>query len=570
MALKFLDANGSGFTSGAVRAIDYAISKGAHILNNSWGGSGFNQALSDAIDRARSADIVVVAAAGNGGSDGVGDNNDTRPHYPSSHTQDNVIAVAASDRNDNRASFSNYGPTSVDLYAPGVGIWSTTPNNGYSSYSGTSMATPHVSGALALLKARNPGWTYRQLIDAIRNTVDRVATLNNVAWGGRLNLASALAYGTSDSSGPTITGFVTNGPAPGQVNSIRLTFSEAINPATFTIADDLKLYAPSGASLAIKGLTVVTGSANTQFDVTFATQSTAGLYRLIVSPRIRDVAGNAMASYYNGTFTITNALTYRSGTVNLAIKDLRKTVSSIQIRQGHIIADLNVTVDVSHTWVGDLIFTLRAPNGTLIKLFDRRGGSGDNVAASFDDEASTRIRDGLAPFSGVFRPEVALSGLDGLRATGRWELWVEDRAVADTGKLVSWSLTLQPTVRSSVRTRISSSTVPSTRDGGKSLNPSSSAGVPWGIDSVIGSDHTFIPRRETKDIPHRATPAGSEVYVERIPSAVGHEFDTPGAWAVALSGASEEQGSPSTSQATDWSQAVDSYYRLFDEASCLV
>ncbi len=104
----------------------------------------------DAINRADASGHLVVAAAGNGGSDGVGDDNDATPHYPSSYNSSNIISASATDSKDTLAGFSNFGVTSVDIAAPGVGILSTLPGNTYGSYSGTSMATPHVSGAAAL------------------------------------------------------------------------------------------------------------------------------------------------------------------------------------------------------------------------------------------------------------------------------------------------------------------------------------------------------------------------------------------------------------------------------------
>jgi subtilisin family serine protease len=119
MALRFLDAFGAGTTADAVSAIEYANDKGAHIINNSWGGGGYSQALKDAID---ASSALVVCAAGNDGL-----NNDSTPYYPASFTSANIIAVAATDQNDNRASFSNYGAASVDVAAPGTNIYSCRP-----------------------------------------------------------------------------------------------------------------------------------------------------------------------------------------------------------------------------------------------------------------------------------------------------------------------------------------------------------------------------------------------------------------------------------------------------------
>ncbi len=123
MPLRFLGVSGSGSTDNAISAILYANAKSAHVINNSWGGSGYSQALKDAID---ASSAVVVCAAGNDGT-----NNDTTPFYPASYTSSNIISVAATDSNDNLASFSNYGLTSVDVGAPGVGIYSTVPQFTY-------------------------------------------------------------------------------------------------------------------------------------------------------------------------------------------------------------------------------------------------------------------------------------------------------------------------------------------------------------------------------------------------------------------------------------------------------
>jgi len=152
MALKFLSASGSGSTSGAIGAINYATRMkrdfGVNVVatNNSWGGGGFSAALRDAIAAGGREDILFVAAAGNEGT-----NNDATPHYPSNYADAAVISVAASDRVNRLASFSNVGATSVDLAAPGVSITSTLPGNRYGSYSGTSMAAPHVAGVVGLL-----------------------------------------------------------------------------------------------------------------------------------------------------------------------------------------------------------------------------------------------------------------------------------------------------------------------------------------------------------------------------------------------------------------------------------
>jgi subtilisin family serine protease len=196
---KFLGRSG-GTTANAVKAVDYFTDlKTRHGLNivatnNSWGGGGFSQALYDAIERSNRANILFIAAAGNGGSDGVGDNNDATPHYPSSYANSNIIAVAAINSTGAKTAWSNYGATSVDLGAPGSGIYSTTAYNLYESYSGTSMATPHVAGAAALYASVKPGATAAQIKNAIMSSAIPTSSMQGITvTGGRLDANAALS-----------------------------------------------------------------------------------------------------------------------------------------------------------------------------------------------------------------------------------------------------------------------------------------------------------------------------------------------------------------------------------------
>lgn len=191
-ALKFLSDTGGGSASDAVGAIDYCIAMDIPISNNSWGGNISSSSLEQAIGRAEAAGHLFVAAAGNNNRD-----TDLSPAFPASYVNANIISVAATDRNDVRASFSNYGDITVDLGAPGVDIYSCVPNDNYGSTQGTSMAAPHVAGACALLWGNNPSRTWVEIKNAILNSVDPNVSLDgNCVSNGRLNLHSAmLAFG---------------------------------------------------------------------------------------------------------------------------------------------------------------------------------------------------------------------------------------------------------------------------------------------------------------------------------------------------------------------------------------
>jgi hypothetical protein len=199
--------------------------------NNSWGGGGFSQSLSDAIEAGGRQGILFVAAAGNEGN-----NNDIFPGYPASITSEAIISVAATDSSNNLAGFSNYGATSVDVGAPGVGIYSSLPGNRYASYSGTSMAAPHVAGIVGLLAAANPTLTSAEIREAILSTAVPISSLNGrVATGGLANAAAALE---AISTGPSLRADIVNvTPDPRQdaVDAISIEFTSPVTG--FDLAD---------------------------------------------------------------------------------------------------------------------------------------------------------------------------------------------------------------------------------------------------------------------------------------------------------------------------------------------
>ena len=234
MGLKFLGAGGSGTIADAVDAIDFGIqvktifagSAGANIriLSNSWGGGGFSQSLLDHIKEANDNDMLFVAAAGNSGI-----SNDFIPSYPASYASPNVVSVLATTSLDARASFSNYGVKSVHLGAPGAVVLSTIRNGAYAYASGTSMATPHVSGAGALVLA-HCGLNTQDLKDTLVASVDSVAALATFTIsGGRLNVRGALDSCSSPPSAPaTLSAFAGD-------KQIRLAWTAGVNATNYRV-----------------------------------------------------------------------------------------------------------------------------------------------------------------------------------------------------------------------------------------------------------------------------------------------------------------------------------------------
>jgi subtilisin family serine protease len=193
MGLKFLSRNGSGTTKDAIECINYVVARkkagvNVRIISASWGSTAQSRALGDAIKRAGEEGILFVAAAGNSST-----NNDRQPHYPSNYPHPNVVSVAALTRSDVLARFSNYGAKTVHIAAPGAEIMSTWPQNQYEEHSGTSMATPVVSGVAALILSVNPDLSVTDLRKRLLDSVDQLPVLDGkVSSGGRVNAARAV------------------------------------------------------------------------------------------------------------------------------------------------------------------------------------------------------------------------------------------------------------------------------------------------------------------------------------------------------------------------------------------
>jgi serine protease len=454
MALKFMNAQGLGATSDALKALNYAVQMGATISNNSWTTSWNDSVLEAGIRNAQAEGHIYVAAAGNTGT-----NMDVKKVYPAGFTPDNIVAVAALDSGNNMPGWSNWGPTTVDIAAPGSNIYSTVPAGKYGLLSGTSMAAPFVTGAIALVRDQHPTWTYRQVIDQVLSTADKLTTLAGKVVSGKLNLAAAVSDGQpppppppQDAAGARVTGLASL-LSNNQIIGMRVTFSEPMQTGSFSAADVLILAGPGGA-LAPTSIVPVAGS-TTQFDVLFNGQSLTGNYSITLGTDILDVAGNALnqnangingenpADRYSGSVTYSNGNRYDAPGMPAPLRDRGIATYAMNIPDSMVIGAVRVQVNISHTWMSDLVVKLRSPAGTEILLANRRGGAGRGYLGTiFDDKASIYLYQGRAPFPGSYRPESPLAVLKGQNTNGTWTLIVEDRAGGDTGTINSWSLTI--------------------------------------------------------------------------------------------------------------------------------
>ncbi len=418
---QFLGADGSGTTAGAIACINYFTNlKQNHGVNvrltsNSWGGGGFSQALSDAIQAGNNAGILFIAAAGNDA-----DNSDVTPHYPSAYNLPGIISVASTDRADNLSSFSTYGAVSVDLGAPGSAILSTTPNNTYASYSGTSMATPHVAGAAALVWSLNPDLSIAEMKTLLMDSGDSLAALaGKTVSGKRLNLKNALDAAD---------------PEPG--------FSLGLTPATQTVtAGNNATYTLSVGDIAdwqgVVNLTATATPAIPGLSLS-AVQATPGQNVVVTAPT---TAQTAWGTYQiavsgldeSGALTKSVAATLKvlptglqdlpfENTAPVAIPDNNATglTSVINVPNEGTVFGVTVGVNISHTWIGDLIVKLVSPTGTEYVLHNKEGGSADNLVKTW-----------------------TLDNFNGEAINGDWKLKVSDTVSIDTGTLNSWSLNIR-------------------------------------------------------------------------------------------------------------------------------
>ena len=418
---QFLGADGSGTTAGAIACINYFTNlKQNHGVNvrltsNSWGGGGFSQALSDAIQAGNDAGILFIAAAGNDA-----DNSDQTPHYPSSYNLPGIISVASTDRSDNLSSFSTYGAVSVDLGAPGSAILSTTPNNTYASYSGTSMATPHVAGAAALVWSLNPELTIAEMKTLLMDSGDSLAALTGKTVSGkRLNVKNALDAAD---------------PEPG--------FSLGLTPALQTVtAGDVVTYTLSVNDIADwQGVVNLTANATPAIPglTLSAVQAVPGQTIVLTAPTSSQTAWGTYQISVNGldeTGELTKSVAATLKVLPAGLQDLPfENTSPVAIPDNNVggissvinvpdsgtVFGVTVGVNISHTWIGDLTVKLVSPAGSEFVLHNKEGGSADNLVKSW-----------------------TLDNFNGEVINGDWKLLVSDTASIDTGTLNSWNLNIR-------------------------------------------------------------------------------------------------------------------------------
>lgn len=426
---KFLGSNG-GTTTGAIKALDYMtdlkVRHGMNIVatNNSWGGGGFSQGLLDAITRGAKQNILFIAAAGNGGSDGVGDNNDSVASYPSNYDTtasagfDAVVAVAAIDKFGSLASFSNYGSKTVDLGAAGVGVYSTVPTDSYASYSGTSMATPHVTGAAALYASTHSGASALAIKNAILNSTKATASLNGkTVTGGRLDVSALMGAATTafsvndvtqaegDAGTTTFTFTVTLSTASNQTVSVQYATADgsAVSSTDYAAASGTLSFAAGVTSMTItvsvNGDT--TSEANETFFVNLSNASGATIADnqgvgniwnddgLLSVNNVTKAEGNSGAAAFTFTISLQNAST-KTVSVDYATadgtatsgSDYAATFSTLSFAPGDTSKTITVNVNGDTTVEPDENFFVNLSNAVNAAI-----GNGQGIGKILDDDS---------------------------------------------------------------------------------------------------------------------------------------------------------------------------------------
>ncbi|MBD2551535.1 S8 family serine peptidase, partial [Microcystis elabens FACHB-917] len=483
--LKFIGTSG-GAISDAIKALDYLTDlKARHninvvAVNSSWTDTSrlYSQALQDAISRAAVQNILFVASAGNTSSD-----NDAITHYPSQYDTsssagyNSVISVAAINSAGLLASFSSYGSSAVDLAAPGQSIISTTPGNSYGSSSGTSMAAPHVTGAIALYAASNPSASAQQIRSALLGSTTTTTSLTaKTVNGGRLNVDGFISAGQNPIISIKPSAWLApegnNQPTPfsflltrtGGAGAVTVDWSVAgVGPNGATSDDFLNGVLPTGSvsfepGEVEKTITVyVQGDMQEELDEDF---------EISLSP----ATGNAYLANPAATARILNddGLIAACNPESITIYSRGASISSV-IDVGDwgtsAIKSIEITLyGVCHTYPDDVDILLVGPTGAKSLLMSDAGGSNqlNNVTLTFSSQASTYLSDSSAITSGKYKPTdfqlgdvfaspassgpytADLSVFTGTNPSGTWTLYTEDDSPGDSGTIAyGWSLSIQ-------------------------------------------------------------------------------------------------------------------------------
>ena len=462
MGLKFLNSSGSGMTSHALQALQYAIDNGALISNNSWGGGGFSSAMETLLTQAEAANHLFVAAAGNSST-----NIDAYPTYPAAYQNPNVVSVASIQSDGSQSGFSNYGTSNVDVAAPGSGIRSTISGGGYASFNGTSMASPHVAGIVALMRSLAPTVSTTDIKRILIETSTWDSRLDNVSdSGGRVSASAAVSAVNGSIPSLSITSNATVVTEGDTVTfSATATDSSNNNIAGQVVWKIGEVVQTTGSSFTYTASTP--GQIRVRAQVTDSSGTASTFINLTVNEIERSItitSPNGGEIYDPGeTKQINWNYVGPTGPVDVTVIE-KQTVSAeflgesalpivdhtvltvpLNVTSTAAISSLSVGLRFNHTWDADLLLELVSPSGQTIQLANHVGQSGDNFGSGaescsgeltvFSDTAETSILHGTAPFAGSYKPQQLLSTFSGQNPAGQWQVKINDQWTYDQGEL---------------------------------------------------------------------------------------------------------------------------------------